>query len=277
MPYKIRPQKQKELSPIEVETRTEKILGKITDRPQFVWGGIIGILLIGAITFTTQYFNRQAEEVAWSIEGEATKLLHDPPPLPKPISEDEEDAPIEIVMNETQRFEKAAALYEEVLSKHANSNAAVVALFESGNAYEKLGANDKAEAQFLSFIQKYPDHKSLATLSHIKLAYLYQLKGDVSGAIEQFRLVYEMPNTDSRDQAGFELARALESQGKTDEAKILYGQLSEEFKESPWGTEAKARFVMLSPEKEPVAESPSADDTPSVEEKPAPITEETPN
>lgn len=280
MPYKIRPQKRKEMSSIQIMTRSEKMLEALAQNPKGVLGGIAVIILIGAIIFTTQYMNRQAEEAAWAIEGEASKLLNEPTPLPKPISEEEEDAPIVEILSETERLEKSAELYEKVLKEHAGSNAAVVSLYESGIVYEKLEMNDKAETQFLALIQKHPDHKSLTVLSHLKLAYLYQKKGDSTAAIEQFRTVYEMPGIDNQDQAGFELARALESEGKSEDAKALYEKISEDFVESPWGTEAKARFLLLAPPPpEPAAEmdAPKTEETKAAEEKMEPMSEEIPD
>ncbi len=281
MPYKIRPQKNKEAAaPVQIVTKSERLFVWISNHPQWVWGGIALVILLGVMTFTVQYFNQQAEEAAWAIESEASKLLNEPPPLPKPISEEEEDAPIEIILSETERLEKAAGLYEKILTEHADSNAAVVALYESGNAYEKLGQNDKAETRFLAFIEKYPNERSLSVLSKMKLAYLYQKKGDVSGAINLFREIYESPDVEIQDQAGFELARALESQGKHDEAKALFEALSTQYIESPWGIEAKARFVLLSPSesttetdeaKEETSENTDADVS---EEKTEPLPEE---
>ncbi len=278
MPYKIRPQKQNETASIQIMSKSEKMLEAMAQNPQRVWGGIAIILLIGAIIFTMQYMNRHEEESAWAIEGEASKLLNEPAPLPKPITEEEEDAAIVEVLSETERFEKAAKLYEEVLTKHASSDAAVVSLFESGIVYEKLEMNDKAETQFLAFIQKHPNHR-LTGLSHLKLAYLYQKKGDNAAAIDRLRTVYEIPENDSRDQAGFEWARVLESDGKTDEAKALYEKLSEEFSETPWGTEAKARFILLAPPTEPAAdaETPKEEKPMATEEKPKPLPEEIPD
>ncbi|NOY84897.1 MAG: hypothetical protein GXO96_08785, partial [Nitrospirae bacterium] len=73
----------------------------------------------------------------------------------------------------------------------------------------------------------------------------------------------EMPASDNKDQAGFELARALEVSGKDDEAKVLYQKLSEDYVETPWGTEAKARSLLLSPPQADSTEEESATETSS--------------
>lgn len=254
MPYKIRPKKKKAVAQIQIVSRGQALIARLSDNPQWLWRGIVSIVVVGLLIFFTQSMRKNAEETAWTIEAVASKLLHDPPPLPKPIEEGDEDAPLEI-MGEIERIEKAVEHYEEILSQHAGTDAARIALFESANAYAKLQKDDQAAENYGSFIAKYPDSSKLVVFSHLRLAYLDQKKGNAAAAIDRFRMVYEMPDTDSRDQAGFELARALELSGKDDEAIALYQTLSEDYSASPWGTEAKARFLLLSP----LSEAPQAD------------------
>ncbi|VAX29409.1 hypothetical protein MNBD_NITROSPIRAE01-398 [hydrothermal vent metagenome] len=262
MPYKIRPQKEKEVAQIQVVSRGQALMESLSERPQLIWGGIVLLVVIAVFTFYTQSTRQNAEEVAWTIEAEASKLLHDPPPLPKPIEEGDEDVPLEI-MNETQRIEKSLERYAEILAKHGNTDAARIALFESANAHAKLEKDEQATEKYMAFITKYPESKKLVVLSHLRLAYLEQKKGDDAAAIDRFRMIYEMPASDNKDQAGFELARALEVSGKDDEAKVLYQKLSEDYVETPWGTEAKARSLLLSPPQVDSTEEESATETSS--------------
>ncbi len=280
MPYKIRPQKQKETVPVQIVSRSEALIETLMEKPQLIWGGIALLVVMGVLTFFMQSMRQNAEEAAWTIEAEASKLLHEPPPLPKPIEEGQEDeVPLEI-MDETARTEKAIERYAEILEKYPETDAARIALFESANAYAKLQKDDQAAERYTTFIEKYPDSSKLVVLSHLRLAYLDQKKGNDAAAIDRFRMIYEMPNSDNKDQAGFELARALELNGKADEAKALYQKLSEDYAETPWGTEAKARFVLLAPPAEsseaesPVTETPQpASDVSDKEEKPEPAAE----
>lgn len=256
MPYKIRTQKEKESTPARIATRGEAAIEKTLNRPQWIWGAVVLLILTGIITFTMQSSKRGKEETAWSLEAEASKFHHEPAPLPKPIEEGEEETPPIEIMDQTARLKKAAELYEEILSKYPKSTAAKVALFESGNVYTLLSMDDKAYGQYVSFIEKYPDSLSLAVFSHLRLAYLEQKKGNQSAAIDRFRRVYEMPENTSKDQAGFELARALEVTGKVDDAKALYQKLSEDYAKTPWGVEAKARFMLLFPTEPPAGKTP---------------------
>jgi len=151
MPYKIRPQNQKEVAQMQVVSRGQALMESLSERPQLIWGGIALLFVVAVVTFFMQSARNNAEEAAWTIEAEASKLLHDPPPLPKPIEEGDEDAPLEI-MNETQRIEKSLEHYAEILAKHGDTDAARIALFESANAYAKLQKDEQAVEKYTAFI-----------------------------------------------------------------------------------------------------------------------------
>jgi len=247
MPYKIRTQRKKEIDLLEIQSKTEAFMEEMMARPLLIWGGIAILVLLGAGFYTMQYMGRQAEETAWILESEASKLFHEPAPLPQPIEEGEEEEETTEILDEQERLNRSAELYEEVLQKHSGTKAATVALFESANVYYKLENYEKAEAGYLDFLKNHSDHKSLVELVHLRLAYLYAKKGDSSSAKSHFQTVYGLANASTRDQAGFELARTLESDGQADEAKALYEKVSEEYSESPWGVEAKVRLTLLNP------------------------------
>lgn len=249
MAYKIRVPKKKELEPAQIASRSEEVIGHLLDNPKLIWGGIALAILIAGGVYLKQYSDQQADEAAWLIESEASKLFHDPPPLPEPVEEGEEEI-AEALLEPEERLKKASELYDEIIEKYPANDVSAIALFESGNVYYKLKDYDKAEERLKLFIEKYPKQQGLVTISKLKLAYLYQVKGNNSEALNHFRAVYEMPDSSSRDQAGFELARALEADEKTDEAKAIYTDISESADESPWGAEAKARLVLLDPPSE---------------------------
>jgi len=246
MPYKIRLQKKKESIPAKIASRSEEWIEALLARPKLILGGIATLVLIVVAVFTFRVFDQQTKEAAWAIEAEASKLFHEPPPLPEPIEEGDEDPP-EVLLDPVERLKRSAELYDEILREYPTREVAVIALFESGNVHYALESYDQAEERFLSFLEKHKDRKNLAALSHTKLAYLYLKKGDRQKALSHFRTVYEMPNADNKDQAGFELARALEADEKVDEALAIYTDVSNTFSQSPWGTEAEVRLILLNP------------------------------
>jgi len=249
MPYKIRAQRKKEVDLVQIQSRTEAFIEEALARPALIWGTIALLILLGAGFYSLQYFKRQAEDAAWALEAEASKLFHEPAPLPEPVEEGEAEAPDEL-LDEQDRLKRAAELYDEVLEKHSGTKAAALALFESGNVHYKLGDYSKAEARYLSFLQKHADQKNIAELAQLRLAYLYAQKGDRPAARTRFQKLYESPGTVTKDQAGFELARVFEAEGQLDKAKALYENISQTYIDSPWGVEAKARLILLNPPKE---------------------------
>ena len=273
MAYKIRVQKKKEVAPAQIASRSEEIIGHLLDNPKIIWGGIALAILIAGVVFTKQFSDKSSDEAAWLIESEASKLFHDPPPLPEPVEEGEEEIAEELLEPEG-RLKKASELYDEIIEKYPENDVAAIALFESGNVFYKLKDYDKAEERLKSFIEKYPRQEGLVTISHLKLAYLYQVKGNDSAALSHFRTVYEMNDSLSRDQAGFELARALEAGEKTDEANAIYTDISESASESPWGAEAKARLLLLNSSSEATEDGTSAEGAASTEQAQDPVPDE---
>jgi len=260
MPQKIRVQKKREEAPLRLVTRSEELVDQVRTHPQWIWGGIGVALALIAIFAAGWFMNQRAEKKAAALEAEAFRLFHEPPPLPQPIEEGKPE-PVPDITDKTERLKKSASLYDEIVEKYPRTDVARMALYESGNVYFELKNYDAAEKRYLTFLEKNADQKNLASLAHLKLGYLYQKKQNSESALKHFRASYEAPEGNSRDQAGFELARALEMSDKKNEAVEIYKKVSEDFEKSPWGIEAKVRMNILNP--------PAASTPPPAETKPA--------
>lgn len=253
MPHKIRVQKKRDEAPLRLVTRSEELVEQVRSNPKWIWGGMGVALALIAIFITGWFLNQQAEKKAAAVEAEAFRLFHEPPPLPQPIEEGKPE-PEPDIMDKTERLKKSASLYDEIVEKHPRTDVARMAPYESGNVYFELKDYDAAEKRYLAFLEKNAAQKNLASLAHLKLGYLYQKKGSPESALKHFRASYEAEGGNSRDQAGFELARALEMSDKKNEAVEIYKKVSEDFEKSPWGVEAKVRMNILNP---PTASTPA--------------------
>lgn len=253
MPHKIRVQKKRDEAPLRLVTRSEELVEQVRSHPKWIWGGMGVALALIAIFIIGWFLNQQAEKKAAAIEAEAFRLFHEPPPLPQPIEEGKPE-PEPDIMDKTERLKKSASLFDEIVEKHSRTDVARMAPYESGNVYFELKDYDAAEKRYLAFLEKNAAEKNLASLAHLKLGYLYQKKGNPESALKHFRASYEAEGGNSRDQAGFELARALEMSDKKNEAVEIYKKVSEDFEKSPWGVEAKVRMDLLNP---PTASTPA--------------------
>lgn len=268
MPYKIRVTKKKETAPLRIVSRSEEMLDQVRTHPKWIWIGVGAALLLLALILTVQILNHRAEGKAWALESEASRLFHEPPPLPQPIEEGKE-APKE--MTKTERLQKSAALYDEIVGKYPRTSAAMVAQYESGNVYFELEDDDAAGKRYRAFLEKYPAQKEMAALVHLRIGYLDQKKGDQASALNNFKAAYEMENARTKDQAGFELGRSLEQAGKKEEAVEIYKKVVERFAQSPWAAEANARLVALNP---PAASSPPSTGSGKEGATPPPVADE---
>ncbi|MFQ5580503.1 MAG: tol-pal system YbgF family protein [Nitrospiria bacterium] len=253
MPYKIRVRKEESVE-VQIAHWSESMVNWLAANVKGVLLMIGVVALIGIALIIVKNMSLDTEGKAAILEKEASGLLHDPIPLPEPIEEGED--PPEILTQE-DRYQKSVTLYKEILEKYPSTSTAAIAQYEIGNVYFELEEFDSAIEGYNAFIQTYPEQKDLISIIQLKLGYLHQRKGDEQSARDYFRSLYESEGAWNRDQAGFELARSLEVEGKEGEAKTLYEKISEDFTESPWSAEATARVSLLSPPSE--TDSPSAD------------------
>ncbi len=266
MPHKIRVQKKRDEAPLRLVTRSEELVEQVRTHPKWIWGGIGVALALIAVFIAGWFVNQSAEKKAAAIEAEAFRLFSEPPPLPQPVEEGKPE-PEPDIMDKTERLKKSASLYDEITEKHPRTDVARMASYESGNVYFELKDYDSAEKRYLAFLEKNTDQKNLTSLAHLKLGYLYQKKQNPESALKHFRASYEAQEGNSRDQAGFELARALEVGDKKNEAIEIYKKISEDFEKSPWGVEAKVRMNILNP---PAASAPPPAQTEPAKETPPP-------
>jgi hypothetical protein len=255
MPYKIRMPKEEESLPSEeLFDRLQTVQEQLSEQPRLVWGVVITLVLLMGAGSAFWFFQRQSNRKAWDLSVEAAQLV-----LKEPSSPVQNPDPKQKIESRSDRLAKAGKLYETILEKYSATPAANLAQYEAGNTYFELEKYDQAELFYLAFLKKQENEKEKGLLSivRLKLAYLYQKQGDVASASDQFRMVYEggEPKGALRDQAGFELARLLAQQEKKSEATEIYKKVSEEFTDSPWGTEAKAQMALLDPSVIPVMAS----------------------
>lgn len=248
MPYKIRAQKKKESAEIRLVNRSEELIDQARTHMGWIWGAVATLLLALSIFVVLWFLNQRVNGKAAELEAEAGVLFHEPPPPPQPKEEGKE-APKELT--KTERIQKAATLYQDILKKYPRTASAPVAQYEIGNVYFELKDYPAAEKEYQAFLEKYSGNKELGSFIHLKLGYLYQAKGDDAAALKQLRLAYDKPDPRGKDQAGFEVGRLLEKMDNKKEATEVYKKVSEDFSQSPWASEAKGRLALLDPSSVP--------------------------
>ena len=242
MPLKIRVPPKKETISQKVTDRYDLLKEQVLNQPRFISTVAMLLVLVSTSLAGFWFFIRNAEKKAWALELEASKILESSPDATDKEKKEE---------TRQEKLRKAAKLYEEILTRYPASRAAVFSQYKGGHVYFELEDYKRAEEKYITFLKKQTGEKELLPLVHLKLAYLYQKKGDTASALEQFRAVYDSGNSKeeqnrlNQDQAGFELARFLEQTGKKSESIEIYKKVEQKFSDSPWGMEAKGRLAIL--------------------------------
>ena len=140
-----------------------------------------------------------------------------------------------------REFEPAAAEFREFRRKHPQDRLANKALFRAGEASYLGGKLDEAERDLGEFRKQSPDDP----LNAYVLPYLGDLaaqRGDAAKAEQLFNQGLERyPQGPLQDDCRFGLAKALEEQGKLEDAQRLYLALASK-SASPWADDAQFRL-----------------------------------
>lgn len=126
-----------------------------------------------------------------------------------------------------RKFDLARQQFLELLEKQPQSRFVTRGLFRCGEAAYLSGRLDEAATDLNHFVQQHPQDDlgafALTYLGEIALA-----KGDGAGAEKQFATALkQFPENPLADDCRLGLARALDSQGKLDDARPLYEEVAE--------------------------------------------------
>ena len=129
----------------------------------------------------------------------------------------------------------------ELFNKAYGTKKSPVSLFYSAACYYELGKYDDALKTLKEFTQKYSGEKRFIPLVYQKMAMVYVKKGDMNEALKTLDTLSALPGDIFKDLALLESGKLLEKQGKPDEAKKKYEELTKKFPDSPYKDEAAAK------------------------------------
>ena len=266
MSYKIRVERKGAILP--VMTLSEKWTEWVVERQKQIGYGVGILFVLLLVIGGGKFYLYRAEEKVKTEVYEAFALAHLKPDMQSENKEKKEEV--------MARQKKALALYQDILKNYVNVPPSVQ--YEIANLNFELKEYDTADKEYELFLTHYPKMTEWIPLAQMKRGYIQQIKGNQEAARKEFQKTYEIKDGVSQDFAGYEMARSLEGDNKKEEAIKLFKKISEDYKESAWGTEAKARLLILEPPV-PTTETSSQSvepvlipvSTPSVTANPAPM------
>jgi predicted negative regulator of RcsB-dependent stress response len=226
MPKAIKKRSPKKISGTESEVKDKLASWKDTikerQKTALQYGAIILIAIIAISGFL--FYTYTSKEKARMVEYEAYKIYQNMYQT-QPINRDE-------------RYKKALDMFKKSYDTRKSPS---VLLYIAGCYYE-LGRYDEAITTLKDFTQRYSKEEKFIPLAYEKMAMAYIRKGDTKEAMKILEALYNLKGDIYKDFVLIESARLLEKEGRTEEAKKKYKELSERFPNSPFSDEAKAKL-----------------------------------
>jgi predicted negative regulator of RcsB-dependent stress response len=226
MPKAIKKRTAKKIADTEsgVKDKLAELKDTIQERRKTVlrYGAIILVVILAIPAFL--FYNYTSRKKAKALEYDAFKIYQNIYQT-QPLTTDE-------------RYRKALDIFKKSYETRKSPS---VLLYIAGCYYE-LGNYDETIRTLKDFTRKYSNEEKLIPLAYVKLAMVYEKKGDTKEAMKTLETLYNLKGVIYKDLALIESAKLLEKEGKTDEAMKKYKELSEKFPKSPFIDEAKAKL-----------------------------------
>lgn len=226
MPKAIKKRASKKISGTESEVKDKLVSLKDTIKEQkkaaLLYGAIILVAILAISGFL--FYDYTSKKKAKMLEYEAYKTyysLYQTQPI-----------------NKEERYTKALDLFK----RSYNIRKSPTVLFYIAGCYYELGRYDEAIKTLKDFTQRYSKEERFLPLAYEKMAMAYLRKRDTKEAMKALESLYNLKGDIYKDFALMEYARLLEKEGRTEEAKKKYKELSEKFPNSPFTDEAKAKL-----------------------------------
>lgn len=207
----------------QLKERLENLKEKLAERQRNLikYGTIILILIIAVAGFFI--YSRSVSQKAKNLEYQAYRTLYGP-----------------ILPGENKQDNISKAL--ELFKKSYDTKKSPSSLYYSAICYYKLGKHEDSINALKNFISKYPNNSIYTPLAYQTLASAYISKGDLSEAKKTLNILYNSKYNLFKDLALMLTAFILEKEGKHDEAKKQYEELTKKFPDSPLKSEAVAKI-----------------------------------
>ncbi|NCO67970.1 MAG: hypothetical protein COY75_01960 [Nitrospirae bacterium CG_4_10_14_0_8_um_filter_41_23] len=141
-------------------------------------------------------------------------------------------------INKEDQYKKAL----DTFKKAYDTRKSPISLFYIAGCYYELGKYDDAMKTLKDFTQRYSNEERFIPLVYQKIAMAYMKKGDSNEAMKTLDTLYNLHGDIYKDFALMEYGKLLEKEGKVDEAKKKYKELTTRFPNSPFIDEARAKL-----------------------------------
>ena len=133
---------------------------------------------------------------------------------------------------------------ETIVSSHASTPYAPLAMLKLAKNYFNAGDYDRAMAQYAEFKQKYPQHP-MADGAELDRVYCVEAKGQTEEALKGFASFAEShTNHFLAPQSMFGQARCLEQLGRHPEARTIYEDFIAAHPDSGWVSKAEELLAL---------------------------------
>lgn len=226
MPKQIKKRAPKKTTSTEVDVKDKlaSLKDTIKERQKTALKYIAGILVIFIVIIGFLFFSYTSHKKAKIFENEAYKIYY---------NEYQSSS-----LNKEERYKKALDMF----MKAYDTRKSPISLFYIAACYYELGKYDDALSTLKDFTQRYSSKHRFIPLVYQKIAMVYIKKGDADGAKKALDTLSNLNVDIFKDFALMEYGRLLEKEGKLDEAKKKYKELTTRFPDSPFIDEAKAKL-----------------------------------
>jgi len=207
-------------SETEVQERFYSFKDTIKEKRQTVIKYAIGILVIAIAIIGFLVYSYTSEKRAKALVYDAYKIYYSKS------------------QNSEEQFMKALTIFE----KAYDTSKSPVALFYIAACHYELGKYDEALRVLKDFSQRYSGDEKFIPLAYQKMTMIYLKKGAVDEAKKTLDGLYGLKDDLFKDFALMEYGKILEKEGKADEARKKYEELTKKFPNSPFKEEAEARL-----------------------------------
>ena len=196
---------------------TQNTFKRIFPYYKLVFVAIIVVVVVFVVTGVSRSNRGKAEAAAHARLADATRMIR----------------PIDYVVGDRlkRKIAEQQAIYQDVISNHAGTAAAVDAEFHLAMADFRLGDFDKALGGFTAFATAHPDHQ-FAAEARINEANCLFGKKDYEAAFDKFKTVADDASLDAgssraRTDARRQAANCAAMLGDIDNARLMLEQMLE--------------------------------------------------